>query len=103
MLLCNDLGASDQSVPPPASQARDDGQAAMSVKEAVRIAQANNFMGLVCRTQILVSLPLMAAIWQNSVWFFSPLLLHLPLDPGLRFRGMLTRRVERCTCFDRDD
>lgn len=28
----------------------------MSVKEAVRIAQSNNFMGLVCSSRLLVSL-----------------------------------------------
>lgn len=32
-----------------------DGRNSMSIKEAVRVAQSNNFMGLVCSSQILVS------------------------------------------------
>lgn len=31
------------------------GHASMSVKEAVRVAQSNNFMGLVCNSRLLVS------------------------------------------------
>lgn len=35
---------------------RTDGRASFSVKEAVRIAQSNNLMGLVCTSRLLVSL-----------------------------------------------
>ena len=34
---------------------KSDGSNSMSIKEAVRVAQSNNFMGLVCSSQILVS------------------------------------------------
>lgn len=31
------------------------GRASMSLKEAVRVAQSNNFMGLICSSRLLVS------------------------------------------------
>jgi CDK inhibitor PHO81 len=56
VLLCNDLGqirglsgdASGQSV------IQSSGRASMSIKESARIAQSNNFMGLICRSSLLV-------------------------------------------------
>ena len=58
VLLCNDLGAkrdfaklTDDSGPTIESS----GHQSISVKEAVRIAQSNNFVGLVCSSSILVS------------------------------------------------
>lgn len=32
------------------------GRASMSIKESARIAQSNNFMGLICRSSLLVCL-----------------------------------------------
>ena len=53
VLLCNDLGRTNEAIP----ENLDIG-GSMSVKEAVRIAQSNNLMGLICRSQLLVSLAL---------------------------------------------
>ncbi len=52
VFLCNDLGpeGSTQGVSP-----RSSGRRTTSIKEAVRIAQNNNFMGLICNSQLLVS------------------------------------------------
>lgn len=56
VLLCNDLGL--QAPPRP----HDDivtscGRTGMSIKESVRIAQSNNFMGLICSSQLLDLVP----------------------------------------------
>jgi hypothetical protein len=52
VLFCNDLAADDAShhtaVP-------SNGKSTLSVKEAVSIARNNNFMGLICRSRLLVS------------------------------------------------
>lgn len=65
VLLCNDLGTvreTAQTLPsasdPPRSGAviESSGHHSMSIKEAVRIALSNNFMGLVCSSRLLVSL-----------------------------------------------
>ncbi|KAF2223346.1 ankyrin repeat protein nuc-2 [Elsinoe ampelina] len=59
VLLCNDLGVT----PTPDTRSSDlshivsEGRAAMSVKEAVRVAQGNNFMGLVCSARLLALVP----------------------------------------------
>ena len=68
VLLCNDLGIQGESmalesasrIPPPRAgpKSQSSGHDSVSVKEAVRIAQSNNFMGLVCSSSLLVSLPL---------------------------------------------
>ena len=64
VLLCNDLGAKREAARPGASQSGavipSSGHNSMSVKEAVRIAQSNNFMGLVCSSRLLVSLQVAA-------------------------------------------
>lgn len=56
VLLCNDLGKlGDFTQEASTSTAvRSDGHTSMSIKEAARIAQSNNFMGLVCRSSLLV-------------------------------------------------
>lgn len=59
VLLCNDLGAkreaaNSDSLSSSATCASSEHHS-MSVKEAVRIAQSNNFMGLVCSSRLLVS------------------------------------------------
>lgn len=59
VLLCNDLGAKREATNlhdcHPAAVVASSGHHSMSVKEAVRIAQSNNFMGLVCSSRLLVS------------------------------------------------
>ncbi len=59
VLLCNDLGAKREASKPgvtnPGPVVPSSGHNSMSVKEAVRIAQSNNFMGLVCSSRLLVS------------------------------------------------
>lgn len=58
VLLCNDLGqirdlaGNVDSMP----YVNSSGRASMSIKESARIAQSNNFMGLICRSSLLVRL-----------------------------------------------
>ncbi|KAL8691339.1 MAG: hypothetical protein Q9218_003407 [Villophora microphyllina] len=52
VLLCNDLGTVRD-----ASSNASSGHNSLSVKEAVRIAQSNNFMGLVCSARLLSLVP----------------------------------------------
>jgi len=54
-MLCNDLGFIEESSQTAASVVPSSGRTAISVKEAVRIAQTNNFMGLICNSRLLVS------------------------------------------------
>lgn len=54
VLLCNDLGSSRDTNKPSAAVVESSGHGSMSVKEAVRIAQSNNFMGLICCSTLLV-------------------------------------------------
>ncbi|KAK5110712.1 hypothetical protein LTR62_005589 [Meristemomyces frigidus] len=61
ILLCNELGVpatnnSDQPSSPP-SMMTSCGRASESIKEAVRIAKSNNFMGLVCTSRLLELVP----------------------------------------------
>ena len=54
VLLCNDLGTK-RDPSHSGTVIQSSGHSSMSVKEAVRIAQSNNFMGLVCSSHLLVS------------------------------------------------
>ncbi|KAF9883604.1 phosphate system positive regulatory protein pho81 [Aspergillus nanangensis] len=59
VLLCNDLGqirdlARDIGSLPDIDSS---GRASMSIKESARIAQSNNFMGLICRSSLLNVVP----------------------------------------------
>lgn len=54
VLLCNDLGSRRDTTTPSAAVVESSGHGSMSVKEAVRIAQSNNFMGLICCSTLLV-------------------------------------------------
>ena len=58
MLLRNDLGSSKEAEIPQTgltdAPVGRNGQQSVSVKEAVRIAQSNNFMGLVFRSKLMV-------------------------------------------------
>ncbi|KAL2816157.1 hypothetical protein BJX63DRAFT_430444 [Aspergillus granulosus] len=59
VLLCNDLGqirdlARDAGTHPDVDSS---GRASMSIKESARIAQSNNFMGLICRSSLLNVVP----------------------------------------------
>lgn len=58
VFLCNDLGRLDVSPGPNSVQSSDRGSA--SIKEVVRIAQSNNFMGLICCSRLLVCYPVHA-------------------------------------------
>ena len=51
VFLCNDLGPEGSTH---MTIARSSGRRTTSIKEAVRIAQNNNFMGLICNSQLLV-------------------------------------------------
>lgn len=52
VFLCNDLGREDTVVP--SSMIQSSGRRSGSIKEVVRIAQSNNFMGLICFSGLLV-------------------------------------------------
>jgi CDK inhibitor PHO81 len=51
VFLCNDLGRDGEV----AGAIQNSGRRTTSIKEAVRIAQNNNFMGLICSSRLLVS------------------------------------------------
>ena len=53
VFLCNDLGREGEMVGSAAIQSS--GRRTTSIKEAVRISQNNNFMGLICCSRLLVS------------------------------------------------
>jgi CDK inhibitor PHO81 len=53
VFLCNDLGREDAEDIAAVVQSSD--RRTTSIKEAVRIAQSNNFMGLICCSRLLVS------------------------------------------------
>lgn len=53
VLLCNDLGT-QRDPGHPGAIVPSNGHASISIKEAVRIAQSNNFMGLMCNYRLLV-------------------------------------------------
>ncbi|KKK23411.1 ankyrin repeat protein, partial [Aspergillus ochraceoroseus] len=57
VLLCNDLGQIRDLTREVGSHPDVDssGRASMSIKESARIAQSNNFMGLICRSSLLVT------------------------------------------------
>ena len=57
MLLCNNLGAPVHYPLSSDSGISSDGQSSLSIKEAVRVAQSNNFMGMVCQSRILKAVP----------------------------------------------
>lgn len=55
VLLCNNLGIETTTAQETVGSAvHSSGRTTMSVKEAVRIAQGNNFMGLICNARLLV-------------------------------------------------
>ncbi|KAF3799414.1 Ankyrin repeat protein nuc-2 [Colletotrichum gloeosporioides] len=55
VFLCNDLGREDSMSPPDIIQSH--GRRSASIKEVVRIAQSNNFMGLICCSRLLEMVP----------------------------------------------
>ncbi|KAL4813043.1 hypothetical protein BDW67DRAFT_116993 [Aspergillus spinulosporus] len=63
VLLCNDLGqirdlARNAGTHPDVDSS---GRASMSIKESARVAQSNNFMGLICRSSLLNVVPALVA------------------------------------------
>jgi CDK inhibitor PHO81 len=70
VFLCNDLGREEADNIPPA--VKSSGRQTTSIKEAVRIAQSNNFMGLICCSRLLVG-----SATAINYRFFSLLLLAL--------------------------
>jgi len=61
-MLCNNLG--DELAASGTANAStaiiSSGRQALSVKEAVRVAQSNNFMGLICSSRLLQLVPALA-------------------------------------------
>lgn len=58
VFLCNDLGRDEGLMAAQNNVMQGGGRRTSSIKEVVRIAQNNNFMGLVCSSRLLVSSPL---------------------------------------------
>ena len=54
VFLCDDLGSEEYMQTTSADRHFDRGTASLSIKEAVKIAQNNNFMGLICQSRLLV-------------------------------------------------
>ncbi|OBW68248.1 MAG: Serine/threonine-protein phosphatase [Aureobasidium pullulans] len=57
VLLCNDLGIEQAMSEEAEWPVYSSGRTTTSVKEAVRIAQSNNFMGLMCSSRLLELVP----------------------------------------------
>ncbi|POR39640.1 Ankyrin repeat protein nuc-2, partial [Tolypocladium paradoxum] len=55
VFLCNDLGREEN--PSDGSRLQSSGRRSSSIKEVVRIAQSNNFMGLMCYSRLLEMVP----------------------------------------------
>jgi len=55
VFLCNDLGREETA--PSTGVVRSSGRRSASIKEVVRIAQSNNFMGLICFSRLLDMVP----------------------------------------------
>ena len=70
VFLCNDLGRDKGTGGP--NMIRSSGRRSASIKEVVRIAQSNNFMGLICYSRLLV----------RTIFLFSP-----PFHGELRGEG----------------
>lgn len=70
VLLCNDLGTK-RDPKNPGAVVKSNGHGSISVKEAVRVAQSNNFMGLVCNSRLLVSISSTSS--SSSSLYSSPL------------------------------
>lgn len=73
VLLCNDLGTK-RDPKNPGAVVKSNGHGSISVKEAVRVAQSNNFMGLVCNSRLLVSFFSLSSSSSSS--FYSSLHTH---------------------------
>jgi CDK inhibitor PHO81 len=66
VLLCNELGADSSRSPSGNTHIiQSSGRTTTSVKEAVQIARDNNFMGLICSSRLLVSIP------QDTICLFT--------------------------------
>jgi CDK inhibitor PHO81 len=65
VFLCNDLGREGEIDSTLSTQSS--GQRTTSIKEAVRIAQNNNFMGLICCSRLLVGRSVMSTSNKNRV------------------------------------
>lgn len=75
VFLCNDLGHDDDLAASAATAPGgiwNTGRRTASVKEVVRTAQSNNFMGLVCTGRLLVGLsllPLFPEVFRGAPWY----------------------------------
>jgi CDK inhibitor PHO81 len=73
VFLCNDLGREGGN-PGSSNAISSSGRRTTSIKEAVRIAQNNNFMGLICVSRLLVSqlpsrLYLLYMLSGHRIWY----------------------------------
>ena len=83
MLLCNDLGTKRDPTNPGAV-VKSNGHGSISVKEAVRVAKSNNFMGLVCNSRLLVCTTLLFRLGKLDSMIDNHSL-HLSIHPYTRW------------------
>ncbi|KAI1343968.1 SPX domain-containing protein [Xylariaceae sp. FL0016] len=82
VFLCNDLGR--EEVMPAPNVIQSCGRRTFSVKEVVRIAQNNNFMGLVCCSRLLEMVPaLVDAIKSHGLALVVDKSAEQPIEPRL--------------------
>ncbi|KAH8678080.1 ankyrin repeat protein nuc-2 [Xylariales sp. PMI_506] len=80
VFLCNDLGREESIAAPNVIQSS--GRRTSSIKEVVRIAQSNNFMGLICCSRLLEMVPaLIDAIKSQGLALVVDKSAEIPLEP----------------------
>ena len=90
VLLRNNLGSDVEIGASNTSEVSNDVRSSMSIKEAVRIAQENNFMGLVCNLRLLVSRG-----WVRRVWSNLTLCIEISTSIDRDHQGCRTRSCRR--------
>ncbi|KAF1355154.1 hypothetical protein BDV97DRAFT_344822 [Delphinella strobiligena] len=88
VMLCNDLGFVEESSKTAASVVPSSGRTALSVKEAVRIAQTNNFMGLICNSRLLELVPALTESIKTAGLVLVSDLIHVDADAKAAFTSM---------------
>ncbi|KAL1304745.1 hypothetical protein AAFC00_003686 [Neodothiora populina] len=88
VLLCNDLGIEATSSSTSGSMVESSGRTAISVKEAVRIAQTNNFMGLTCNSRLLDLVPALTESIKTAGLVLVSDLMHRDSSPRAAYDSM---------------
>lgn len=98
MLLCNDLGTK-RDPKNPGAVVKSNGHGSISVKEAVRVAQSNNFMGLVCNSRLLVSFFSPSSPSSSSLPTHRFLFIYISSHNILIFSRDLTGDIKKFFCL----